>query len=230
MTSGNRVQKAGRPLVHQPMHRAWLSIITWTLTLVLSVTVCFVLGCGGDSDSVSEARTTTNTELATADHSGAADKLVGVWLGEAYLDENMLVQRIENLAQPQVDDIIRKAQYFVGTVMAIDFRPNGTLENQIEISAPGVEPISQVGEGTWRIVGVDGESLVVEIAESNPDGSKTMSRKAYRFSDGGERFAVSIPLEDVLGECNPMIVFERQYLDEHPQDSFAEVPGDTQTK
>ena len=42
-------------------------------------------------------------------------------------------------------------------------------------------------------------------------------------------FAVSIPLEDVLGECNPMIVFERQYLNE-PQGVIAEAPGDTQTK
>ena len=229
MTSGENVQATGPALIHKSMYRAWLSVFTWTLTLFVSVTFCFVLGCGGEPELAADAGKTIDTAATNAHYADEADKLVGVWLGEAYLDENRLAERLENLTQPQVDDIIRKAQYFVGTVMAIDFKPNGTLENQIEIAPPGVEPISQEGEGTWRVVEVREEGVVVEIAELNPDGSKTMSRKAYKFYDDGEHFAVSIPLEDVLGECNPMIVFERQYLNE-PQGAIAEAPSDTQTK
>jgi hypothetical protein len=227
MTSGELGQKTGPALVHKPMYRAWFSIITWTATLVASVTFCFVLGCGGKSEAPAGA--TSEQASTNVQYADLADKLVGVWLGEAYLDEDRFAERLENLTQPQVDDLVRKAQYFVGTVMAIDFKPNGTLENQIEIAPPGVDPISQQGEGTWRIIEVREDGVVVEIAELNPDGSKTMSRKAYRFYDDGEHFAVSIPLEDVLGECNPMIVFERQHLDE-PQGTIAAAPGDTQTK
>ena len=187
MTSKDHLQATSPALIHKPMYRAWLSIFTWTLVLVVSVTFCFVLGCGSEPKLANDAGKTLDSAATNVHYSDEAEKLVGVWLGEAYLDENRLAERIENLTQPQVDDIIRKAQYFVGTVMAIDFKPNGTLENQIEIAPPGVEPISQEGEGTWRIVEVREEGVVVEIAELNPGGSKTVSRKAYKFYDDGEQ-------------------------------------------
>lgn len=230
---GNSSQASVPQLVHKPMRRAWFSVVACSAALILSVTICFAMGCSGDTGekvASKEVSAIGQARAATIDAPGAAgDKLVGVWLGGAYLDENILSQRLKELPQEKADELMRKAQYFAGTIMAIEFRPDGTLENEIEITPPGADMINEVGEGTWKIVEAKDDAFVVEISERNPDGSVATTQKAYKFYEDGNHFAVSIPLGEILGECNPLIIFERQNL--APQTGIlAEAPGETQTK
>ena len=81
--------------------------------------------------------------------------------------------------------------------------------------------------GTWQITQVEDDGFVVEISERHVDGSVSTSQKVYKFYDDGNHFAVSIPMEDILGECNPLIIFERQNLNE--EGVLAENPSGNST-
>ena len=228
MTFGNRAGDT-TPLIHKPMRRAWVSIVTWSIVLIISMVSCFLLGCGTETKATAEAVTQPHGLANKEAYAAMRNKLVGVWLGKAQLDRTRLTKLMEPMPRQSVAEISHKADYFTGTLMAIEFRHDGTLENEIEITPPGEQPISATGFGTWHIVDADDRGIVVEIAEHNRDGSITTSRKTYQFYEDGDHFAVSIPLESVLAECNPLIIFERQYLDQ-PQGSLAEANGETVTK
>ena len=203
------------------IHSAGLTI-TWCVVLISLLVLSVTLGCGGGdaqsatNDGQSEAGNASDNKAIRLKNQ-IRDQLVGVWLGGAYLDEDLLAQRLQDCTPEAGDEILRKAQYFAGTMMAIDFRPDGSLENEIEIVPPSGQPQREQGLGSWRIAQIAEDGFVVEIAEKHIDGSVTKSQKVYRFYDDGDHFAVSIPLDGVLGECNPLIVFERQSLDSEPE-------------
>ena len=217
-------------LVHRSMHRAWISIVTSSLTLVACLAFMFMVGCDSSETPVTKKSTPSSTEKAETPvvdrKAELRDKLVGIWLGAAYLDENLLNEKLNGLPQEEASAIIQQAQFFAGTEMAIEFRPNGSLENDVEITAPDGQTIREGGQGTWKIVQVDGESFVVEIAERQGDGSMTSSQKVYKFYEDGDHFAVSIPLDNILGQCNPLLIFERKIL----SDQVAEVPAQSESR
>jgi len=201
----------------------------FTGAILLSLVVTIVAGCGsgdttGANDHSSQAVATSSKSNTVKDQ--IHNKLVGVWLGGAYLDESILATKIADFPDEEIDDCLRRAQLFAGTVMAIEFKPDGSLENEIEIIPPGGQPQRERGVGTWQVVQIADEGFVVEVAERHDDGSVSKSQRLYKFYEDGDHFAVSIPLDDVLGECNPLIIFERQDLG--PQEGvLAEVPRDS---
>ena len=130
-------------LVNNSKQRIWFSIITWSITLIACICLSMFLGC-------SETQVTEPTETVqnqTADTAPPSRKeqlrqqLVGVWLGGAFFDEVALKQRVAQLPPEEAQDVVSSAQFFAGTVMAIDFRENGTLENDIEIVSPNGEKV-----------------------------------------------------------------------------------------
>ena len=197
----------------------------WQIVIVLSLAIPISVGCGSADTESGEQASKTKTPTSQVSESNdlkvkIREQLVGVWLGAAYIDEASLVSKLEQLPPQESEEILRQAQYFSGTMMAIDFRQDGSLENEIEIIPPNGQPQREQGYGTWKIAQIADEGFVVEIAEEHADGSITKSQKIYRFYEDGDHFAVSIPLDNVLGECNPLIVFERQNLS--PKDVLAE--------
>ena len=218
MSTRNFFRSPTSQTVSGSRQRTWFSMITWSIVLISSMAMSSALGCGsGDSDNANRNaqpdvhKSAANKSTAVKDR--IREQLVGVWLGGAYLDEDLLAQKLKDLTPEESEEILRKAQYFAGTIMAIDFRSDGSLENEIEIVPPNGQPQRERGLGTWKIAQIADSGFVLEIAEEHVDGSITKSQKVYKFYDDGNHFAVSIPLEDLLGECNPLIVFERQDLE-----------------
>jgi len=211
-------QRRTPQVVHRPTQRVWFSVITWSIVLVTCLAFSFAVGCGsGDSTGARNETSLETTAEATCKTSSVRDQireqLVGVWLGGAYIDEVVLAEKLKNYSPQESEEILRQAQYFAGTIMAIDFKSDGSLINDIEISSPSGQRQREEGHGTWRIAQVADDGFVVEISEQHEDGSVSQSQKVYKFYDDGNHFAVSIPLANLLGECNPLIIFERQNMD-----------------
>ncbi len=157
----------------------------------------------------------------------ASELLVGTWLGGAYLDGVKLEAVLGNVPAPSRNEIQTHAQNFLTTVMAIDFRNDGSVIHDIEISPQGGRTIRQGSTGTWRVVEKDNRRIVVETVESLADGQSETSRKVCRLYEDGDHFALQIDLPGPLADCNPLLVFARQ---ETGPTSLAEVPGDSSKK
>jgi hypothetical protein len=138
-------------------------------------------------------------------------KLVGVWLGEAYLDESRLELKLQTLPPQQQQEILQRARTFMTTMMAVDFRADGTLENDGEVTPVGGTPIRLGGSGTWRAIESNENKLLIETTEKLADGTISTTKQLYRFYPDGRQVALTIEMDELDG-CSPMIIFTRQHL------------------
>lgn len=209
------------------------------LLFPLGLLVCLA-GCGeskignGNSPDLPQAVPTSAQPASSQPASTQPDlvamqqqKLVGVWLGEAYLDERRLEQKLQSLDAEHQQQMIQRAGTFLTTVMAIDFRADGTMENEGEVTPHGQRPVRLGGQGTWRVIEAQEDRMIVETVEQLPDGSTNAVRQAYRFYPDGKKVAMMISMKDELDTCNPMIIFTRQFLQ---PTNVAQQPGESVRK
>ena len=105
-------------LVHRSMRRAWISVVTSTLTLVACLAFMFMMGCNQSEAPVAKQGTPEAGPIknSVVDRKvELSEKLVGVWLGAAYLDENLLNEKLNGLPQEEAGAIMQQAQFFAGT-------------------------------------------------------------------------------------------------------------------
>jgi len=96
--------------------------------------------------------------------------------------------------------------------MAIDFRNNGTVENEVEIQSVDGQTFQDRSFGTWKVVEEKPNGLVVETKEEMPDGSIVSSNIFYQFLGDKDHIAIVPPVADELTGCESYIIFERRAL------------------
>ena len=194
---------------------SWLSPKKPSL-LVLCLLVCFA-GCAKQpvedvvesKDGKSSVAGQTQSESQVTP---TAQTLTGLWYGEATLDGDKLRQKINGLPQAQQQLALAKANSFLSTVMAIDFRSNGTVENEVEIQSVDGQTFSDHSVGSWKVVESRPEGLVVETNEKLPDGTLASSQLFYQFLGDKDHIAIAAPVGEELSECDSYIVFERRTI------------------
>lgn len=203
--------------------------------LVLGSVACMMAGCNSSDTSGSQEtkneKSAASTQTASTQSAEASvkqsQKLAGIWLGEALLDEKKFEQRISQLPPQQQQLILAKAQSFLSMVMAIEFRSDGTVENGVEIVSTDGQILRDSSSGVWKVVGAENNDLFVEIQESLSDGTVAKDQKVYSFSADGDRFALAVPVSEELQGCDARLVFQRKQL---PSTNVAEGMSDTQSK
>ena len=187
----------------------------WVGSLVAAL-VCTGLGCAKpESPERENARGTTNQKHVQQDQGAGSISphlLVGIWLGSATLDETKLQQKLEWLVPEQRVAAVAKAKSFLSTVIAIEFRTDGTVENDLEMISEDGKVIQDGSRGSWKVIQSKSDGLVVETLERLTDGSLAADQVFYRFSEDRNRFTLVIPVTKDLQGCDARLVFERQIL------------------
>lgn len=186
--------------------------------LVLAGFAVFISGCAKPAEETSRVQE-TKPQVDLAKHSREEKQpqheLVGVWLGKGALDQNSLAIAIQGLSPETQRQLNAKAETFLTTEMAIEFKVDGTMETAVEVINKLGMRDSGVSLSTWeasRTVN-RGEYRVTSV-EDQSDGSKVTDHKIYRVSADGQNLELLVDLEGLLGQCNPRIVLQRQ--DENP--------------
>ena len=151
-----------------------------------------------------------------------SSQLVGVWLGASYFDEAAFAEKLNRLPQEERESAMEQARYFGATVMAISFKADGSMVNQVEILPESGAP-HQTPEvsGTWKVVSELGDSFVVETVENFEDGKSEQSQRGFQMYDR-DHFTMQVPMNGILDGCDPVMVFERQNLQAEVTDSVGE--------
>ena len=180
-----------------------------------------ITGCGGDTVVTAPDSTVAQTSDATQSTAApeslvveAKNKVVGTWLGGAVLDQAKLDQLVATKTEAEKQALLAQASSFLSTVMAIEFNENGQMINEVEITPHGMQTLIDSSAGSWKVVEADAERMIIETQTESPDGTMASDQKVYKFYEDGDHFAVLVPLQNELDECAPLIIFERQNMDE----------------
>jgi hypothetical protein len=202
-------------------------------SLLTSAVLLTTIGCGTDvsqqTDTVESGgnavyQAVLQTEQETI--SNSANQLHGIWWGVAAIDQDSLAQAAAGLTPEQQSALLTQTKAFTSTEMAVHFKPDGTVETAVEVTAPNGQRISGVTTGTWGVVEARGGRFVVETNETDDAGNQSTSQKVFTMVSNN-RISLDAPMGDVLSQCKPQIVFERQPTGET---NVADAPSSTQTK
>jgi len=136
--------------------------------------------------------------------------LTGVWIGEAILDKQKLQKKISQL-DPEAQKLVNvQLKSFLSTMMAMEFRANGTVENAVEIRAANGKLLQDSSVGSWRVMESKPNGLLVQTQERLADGRVVSDQMFYQFSGDRNQIAIKVPVAGELQDCDAMIVFNRQ--------------------
>lgn len=185
----------------------------------LLMVVVLVAGCQSPEEPLSDGIPVQSeeTQISPARPDLIADDeveqaLIGVWMGQATMDEEALVTKLESLQPEQQLPVKELALDFLTTVMAIDLRADGFVEKEIELTLADGEPLRDGGPGQWRMVQRDRNRVLVEMTLRLADGSMAKDQQWFEVNSDGNTLTVPISLGDDLDGCNPQIVLYRQML------------------
>ena len=114
-----------------PQTKSKLSLLACLTAITIGISGC------GKTDSPADSKTnseTSQTEEALQDQVATISlqqKLTGVWLGAAQLDQAPLQDALNQMPPAERAVTLTKARSFLSTVIAIDFRKDGTVENAV---------------------------------------------------------------------------------------------------
>ncbi len=157
------------------------------------------------------ASTTTPT-MTTVEDKLPLDDLLGIWLGNAVLDKSKLTQKISSLTPEQQELVLAKATSFLSTIMAVEYKSDGTLKNDIEMVSIDGQVMRDGSQGNWRVLKSQVDGLVIETSETLPNGTIAKTESFLKFFANGNRFVTAVTLGPDLQDCDAMIVFEKQLL------------------
>ncbi len=180
-------------------------ITHWMAAIFLALAGCWsatALGQSGTAGEVS-ARVYGPQELAVM-------KLDGIWAGVGYLDQEKLTKQLESMPEGDAKEILmHKAGTFLSIVAAMEFRADGQLETDMEITGEDGEVVREPTIGTWKIIEVRDSRRLVELNETLDDKSERSTRQLIQFYEDGQHIAVVIESDPALADFNPLIVMER---------------------
>ena len=181
------------------------------LGAVLAVTSLLSLGCGGDSkptQSESDAPTDQTAQQGTE----LPQQLVGVWLGDARIDQAQLEAHLATMSPEKQAEARNIVANFLTTVMAMQYTPEGLFENEVEMSINGDPPIRDVSLGTYQVVSATEHELKIKVHEQMADGSSAPGERVIRFSADRNQCEVSVPLGAEFAGVTTKLVFTRQEI------------------
>ena len=195
-------------------------------TSLLMGIACLALatGCAKEESNGDDSQASTHTPPQTV--APKQDRLVGVWLGTASIDEAKLQGRLEQLAAGQRDGAKAQAKSFLSTTMAIQYNEDGSVENDLEMVSVDGRLLRDGSTGTWNVVESRDDGLLIETKEILSDGTTATGRFDYQFIEDG-KFVVDVPVSEILQGCDATLVFQRQTLSPI---NVAEAVQQTQTK
>ena len=198
-------------------NRSSRTIILFSLLLAGSLA-----GTPGCSEPTLEQNPTAElkSQVAPAPNSAAIagetqpnlNALPGIWLGNAVLDQAKLTQKISSLTPAQQELVLAKATSFLSTIMAVEYRSDGTLENDLEMVSMDGQVMRDGSQGNWRVLETRVDGLLVETSETLPNGTIAKTESFLKFFAEGNRFVTAVTLGQDLQDCDAMIVFEKQQL------------------
>lgn len=161
---------------------------------------------------------------ATANHSPVSiqQSLVGTWLGHTVIDEQMLEQQLTKMTLAQQEEAVLQAEGLLSTVMAIQYRGDGTMESAIEVTPLGEPTIKAMSVGQWRVADFQQDRVMVESQESDSEGVTSVNKNVYRIYPDRNAFAMTVPTSPLLSGCDVLMIFERQAT--LPAANMAETP------
>ena len=133
-------------------------------------------------------------------------------MGKAILDREKYQQKVAQLDPETQKEIGLKAKRFLSIVMAMEFRDNGTVENEVEILSPEGETVRGGSVAQWQVMESKPHGLLVQVQENLPDGNVATGQMYYQFSADRNRIAIKAPVTEELQGCDAMIVFTRHSL------------------
>lgn len=149
---------------------------------------------------------------ATVEDKLLLNDLPGIWLGNAVMDKSKLTQKISSLSPEQQELVLAKATSFLSTIMAVEYKADGTLENDLEMVSIDGQVMRDGSQGNWRVLESQVDGLVIETSETLPNGTIAKTESFLKFFANGNRFVTAVTLGPDLQDCDAMIVFEKQQL------------------
>ena len=175
-----------------------------------------VSGCAkpaAEETAVRSEETSATVELAAhvTEEVVVEHELVGVWMGAGVLDEQSLSAAMDGLSLETRRQLTAKAQTFIATEMAIEFKADGQMETAVEITSQAGQRESDMGIGTWEASPtINPGEYRVSSEETQPSGLTFKDYKTYRVSEDGKQLTLLVDLPGLLGQCNPRIMLNRQ--------------------
>jgi hypothetical protein len=147
-------------------------------------------------------------------------RLDGVWAGVGYLDEEKLAAQLQTMPEGEAKtSLITKASLFLSLVAAMEFKPDGSLETELEITGTDGKVLREPAVGRWTLVEARENRALVELVERLPDETERTSRRLLQFYEDGEHLAMLMETDAALQEFNPLVIMARI-----PAGSVAQLP------
>ncbi len=137
--------------------------------------------------------------------------LVGIWLGRATLDQDGLQKHLASLTD--VDERARiesMAKSLESVSIAMEFRPDSTMEVEVEILPENAPPVRENTTGTWKVVASDATSITVVCTENYDGGRIEEETLRYEIAADQDHIITVVPVGDELRPFNPRFEFERR--------------------
>jgi len=210
---------------------AWIKKLAPVLFLGLLIAT---VGCG-ETDTASDSNQATEEVQPTVQQASHGDEiapptassLTGVWMGKAKMDLEKFQQKISQLDPETQKQVNVKAQRFLSMVMAMEFREDGTVENEVEILSPEGKMVRGGSVAGWLVMETSPHALMVQVQERLQDGTIASDKMYYQFSADRNQIAIHAPVAEELQGCDAMILFNRQSL---PPTNVAARPTGTLAK
>lgn len=199
---------------------------------LVSAAALAVTGCGGSGSATpnSSAPASAPAETKTSAATSPADRLVGTWLGVAYLEEEKVQAKLASITDETARmSLTAQAETFKTMLVGADFAAGGEFNIEAELTPVGGQTTSDASTGTWQIKTASGDVLVVVSNETKADGTSEASEKQYTFVDDTHFVWIPAVSQD-LRDCNAMIVFEKQVPVAEEGAEVAETPSETETR
>ena len=189
---------------------------TFVLGCVLSAISLLSLGCGADSNPAKpgaedrEADQTAQTMNSETSH--LDQHLVGIWLGDARIDQAELAARLATLPPQKQTEVKSIAANFLTTVMAMQYTEDGNFENEVEMSINGAAPIRDVSLGTYQVLSATANAVKINVNEQMADGSSANGERLIRFNSDRSQCEVAVPLGADFAGITAKLVFTKQEM------------------
>lgn len=185
------------------------------------------IGCGRSDDGPA-AETTSNsltldesvrgndstkqpTETGIDSSMTSASPLIGTWWGSGAIDEAATTQLFQSLTPKAQEELAAQAEKFLATEMAIEFKPDATIEMAIEIVTDDNQKQSGLTSGRWTATVRPERKFEVQTTEVAADGTETTSVKMWQLSANGNQLSLDVSMPGTpLEKCGPTIILDRQ--------------------
>ena len=190
------------------------SLLQASICVALATMIC--VGCGkpkaqpaGETPSQTTPETSTD-QSRTISPKQAEQALAGIWLGKAAFNQEALKSIIAELPEAEQQKLMKEAQTFASTQMALQLSTDGVMKTAIRVTPAGAKPIQGQTLSQWNVTQVKGNQVLINSTLKNAAGEDVTIKNVYLVSADGNRIVMRANLSSKLAECEPLIFLDRQ--------------------